>query len=1072
MKKIYRALLSALPATLHCWRPILLVWLFTTVIATLIASPIEGAIEDAFSKNPLSKTLLTAFDNEVFVDFHNVHDTAVDATATAARTSSLPWILVWTILSAGFLSRIVDRRNPRSFFSSCALFAHRFLWLLIITGVALTGLSWLNDHATNFVVKILVDGDAPGVAALGWGMTLKTITMLVLLGLLLHTQRLARLRMILLGERFAPLSWLRALAMLIRRFPTATAGYTLALLPLILVWIAYAMATEELFTEGHWLGLSADWRYALVAHGTQLLLTAALVYRIAAEARLWPVLSESPPRPGKPAPVMAHTPPAQPPEAEDGDSELQAVSTKPVYQLAGVTVLLGTLLFSGSLWEEILSPTPPPPPVMHASSHADFTSRPLPDAPVRQGEYRIEAKLDVENATVVAKEWATFINTSTQPVEDLWLHLYAAAFANSETTWMTEGSPEPIKDRGAEDGGFLSMRSVGRVPGPAKPVVDLKEVTTINDSLMHVDLRHPVLPGDSVTLLIEFETRFPRVIARMGKTGKHIDGMQWYPKYCAHSEKGWNNIPFHRMGEFFADFAHYEVTFEHDEEVILEATGIPTELETDIPGIKRVRYITPSDVHDFAFCADPDFVRATKTFTYPNGRDVEIIYLCQPYATPKIDQVLDIVASCLDFAGRYWMPFPYPRIVVDGLPHSLGGGMEYPMLFTISQRFPNHWQWLVDLTEDPAGVTAHEFGHEYWYGIMANNEYEEAWLDEGINSWGTTKFLEYHWKDRGRTDLLTFLERDLMVSVANGSFTTHIPWLDDRLGLQDCIGWNQSPFHDTPPEDPTQNPSLLGFRFPSIRSLRLPDMSAGRAVWQKGRYYNVARHLPLSAPSRDHERGTYGPLVYSKAALVMESLERHLGFERMQQVMSAYVFRHAFTHPTRDDFLSVVSSQTGGVHDRWLSQLITTKGALDFSVESVVSRKERGLLGYSPQTHPGDPVTWVEPDKEKDTTLWFSRFVVRQLGEIEAPVEIEMVFEDGTTLRKSWNGTGAFQRIEHRGPSRLTEVTVDPDRRFLIDLNRNNNGWRRKEAKETTSVLTTFVRFWAQTYLNGWAFLF
>ena len=39
-------------------------------------------------------------------------------------------------------------------------------------------------------------------------------------------------------------------------------------------------------------------------------------------------------------------------------------------------------------------------------------------------------------------------------------------------------------------------------------------------------------------------------------------------------------------------------------------------------------------------------------------------------------------------------------------------------------------------------VTEHEFGHQYWYGMVATNEFEEAWLDEGINSYTEAKVLD------------------------------------------------------------------------------------------------------------------------------------------------------------------------------------------------------------------------------------------------------------------------------------------------------------------------------------------
>ena len=63
--------------------------------------------------------------------------------------------------------------------------------------------------------------------------------------------------------------------------------------------------------------------------------------------------------------------------------------------------------------------------------------------------------------------------------------------------------------------------------------------------------------------------------------------------------------------------------------------------------------------------------------------------------------------------------------------------MEYPTLFTAGSR------WLTPRsTLDPEGVTVHECGHQFWYGIVGNNEFEDAWLDEGVNTFSTARVLD------------------------------------------------------------------------------------------------------------------------------------------------------------------------------------------------------------------------------------------------------------------------------------------------------------------------------------------
>ena len=97
-------------------------------------------------------------------------------------------------------------------------------------------------------------------------------------------------------------------------------------------------------------------------------------------------------------------------------------------------------------------------------------------------------------------------------------------------------------------------------------------------------------------------------------------------------------------------------------------------------------------------------------------------------------------AMGLEFYSRNYGAYPYETItLVDPPINALGaGGMEYPTLFTSIGLwfFPGGLRL-------PEMVTIHEFGHGYWYGIVASNEFEEAWLDEGINSYSEIKAMDH-----------------------------------------------------------------------------------------------------------------------------------------------------------------------------------------------------------------------------------------------------------------------------------------------------------------------------------------
>ena len=69
--------------------------------------------------------------------------------------------------------------------------------------------------------------------------------------------------------------------------------------------------------------------------------------------------------------------------------------------------------------------------------------------------------------------------------------------------------------------------------------------------------------------------------------------------------------------------------------------------------------------------------------------------------------------------------------MVDPPLHGNGSaGMEYPTFITAGTA------WFLPVgARFPEIVTVHEFGHQYFMQLLASNEFEEAWLDEGFNQY-------------------------------------------------------------------------------------------------------------------------------------------------------------------------------------------------------------------------------------------------------------------------------------------------------------------------------------------------
>jgi hypothetical protein len=408
-----------------------------------------------------------------------------------------------------------------------------------------------------------------------------------------------------------------------------------------------------------------------------------------------------------------------------------------------------------------------------------------PDLPAPVYQVWIDARLDDEGV-IHGTERLRWNNTSDAAVPDLQFHLYLNAFANNRSTFMRESGGRLRGDDFDQDRwGYAEVRAMTLAGGGA----DLKAVEEFiapddgnpdDRTVARYPLPEPVPPGGWVEVEIEFESRLPDIFARTGIHGDFVLAGQWFPKIAVwedagvrgRREAGWNAHQFHAHSEFYADFGDYDVVLNLPERYRgkIGATGRQVELASRITGVGdaagdagtaagtvSVRFVQDG-VHDFAWTADPRFQVVRDAFD--PGRDVpaaarrrwaatlglpeeelalgrvDIALFLRPENRRLARRYLDSAKAAIRGYGLRLGAYPYPTLtLVDPAWGAWGaGGMEYPTFITLAghplMALPGLRGYRV-----PELVTVHEFGHQYFQGMVASNEFEEAWLDEGINSY-------------------------------------------------------------------------------------------------------------------------------------------------------------------------------------------------------------------------------------------------------------------------------------------------------------------------------------------------
>jgi aminopeptidase N len=345
------------------------------------------------------------------------------------------------------------------------------------------------------------------------------------------------------------------------------------------------------------------------------------------------------------------------------------------------------------------------------------------------------------------------------------------------------------------------------------------------------------------------------------------------------------------------------------------------------------------------------------------------------------------------------------------------GGMEYPTLFTAGTGVLRDKK-----VHSPEGVIIHEFGHGYWYGFVANNEFEEAWLDEGVNTYST-----------GRVQGKAYGPGMLSASL---------------------FGW----------------PLTRLINFPRYFDYELDRAAA----------IMIAERDPVTTPSwLFSSRMSYAMNVYQRAAACLSTLERYLGEATMLRVMRTFQMRFRFQHPSTQDFINVVNELSGQDLTWFFEQLFFSTYNLDYGVSRLRSEEKKDLYpGVFDVDGRKEEVKQKDIDKEKkqdqdkkgDQRTYVTDVTVRRFGEAllggEARVKLRVAFEDGSEEVRYWDGQDRWESFRFEKTAKAKFAEVDPDLIWLVDSNISNNSLKVKAGRSGVIRLTSRLLFWVQNYLH------
>ncbi|MEO8415319.1 MAG: M1 family metallopeptidase [Ginsengibacter sp.] len=539
--------------------------------------------------------------------------------------------------------------------------------------------------------------------------------------------------------------------------------------------------------------------------------------------------------------------------------------------------------------------------------------------------YKIDVTLnDVEN-TLEGFEIITYMNHSPDTLRFIWLHLWPNAYKNDHTALS-----EQLLQLGRTDFYFSDESKRGYINRLNFKV----DGTTANleDHPLYIDmakliLPNPLAPGQTIEITTPFHEKIPFNFSRGGHVGHTYQITQWYPKPAVYDINGWHPIPYLDQGEFYSEFGNFDVQITVPKNYLVAATGElqneeevhwlkqkakeiyqPKSIEQNtkidkspitnketksndskpakqpnrnshleiiqknlpkaiLPAeqkeqTKTINY-SQENVHDFAWFADKNYLVRYDTVMLPSGKIIKAWSFFTPSGLPVWKKSIQFIKDAIRTRSTWLGEYPYHNVTAVEANMGFSGGMEYPTITSIS---PMKDEKSLDMTIE------HEVGHNWNYGILASDEREHPWMDEGINTYFDNRYTALKYDTKNRGDVQGFFNKRL-------------------------------------PDDET-------------------DITYRTEIVNK-------KDQPIETCSENFSAINYGTTAYYKTGKWMKILEDYVGQPLFDSCLHAYYDRWKFRHPSPEDFKKVVEEVSKKNVDAVFS-LLYKKGSIEPDAEKDV----------------------------------------------------------------------------------------------------------------------------------------
>lgn len=324
--------------------------------------------------------------------------------------------------------------------------------------------------------------------------------------------------------------------------------------------------------------------------------------------------------------------------------------------------------------------------------------------------YKLEVELDTKTKILTGEEKLTYINKSNTPLKEVYFHIYPNAYREKNTTPAQFGFNETFPEGFSE--GNMNIKDI-YVNGKISDF----EISGKDKTILRIPLKKELKPGSKANFNLNFTVKIPKGKDRLSYYNSSYNFGNWYPIAAEYDDKGWHLDEYYSMGDpFYSTVSDYKVSITVPKDYMVAATG-ESGREKNKKDVKTYSF-SETNVRDFAFTASNKFkVKEEKT----DGINIK----CYSLGTDKeLSEQMNYAKNSIKTFNRFYGKYPYKTYSVA--ESSFLTGMEYPGIVFISDNPVYKKSGYYE------AIVVHETAHQWWYGVIGDDEVNEAWLDESF----------------------------------------------------------------------------------------------------------------------------------------------------------------------------------------------------------------------------------------------------------------------------------------------------------------------------------------------------